>query len=840
MPAPFRLDKNIKPKKYYLHIEPDFSTLSFIGNVNIETTITGKSDTIFLHAKDLVINSAIVKQGNKIFNTQITSKQNDGYIILSLPQKISGEAEIIIDYNGAIHEDLRGFYIGKHNIGDTEYLIGATQFEAIDARRAFPCFDEPAIKASFNLQLLIDKQYSAISNTNIIKEKVSGKKKEITFAETPQMSSYLVAWAIGKFEKVSKKTNPPIGGKKDVSVYVPTGKKSGAGFALDVSVKVLDFFENYFGIPYPLQKLDLVALPDFASAAMENWGLITFRETALLVEKKHTALQNKKWVALVIAHEIAHQWFGNLVTMNWWDDLWLNEGFANYIEYVAIDAIFPEWNVWDEFVGGDMGDALRLDSLKSSHPIKMEIKDAGDIDEAFDDITYRKGATVIRMLAEYMGAKQFRTGISNYLKAHKYGNATTNDLWVHLEKNSGKPIKKLMTSWVNQAGFPVIDVTKNKKGYSGCQCRYYRNRNTKNDTHGETWPIPLWDGKQSYLTDNKKNIKINIGNDASHCPAESTMVYINMPPELEIKRLQKLTLGQMEIPEKIGFVRNKTALCEAGYANIKELINLMYAYSNETNHLVLGEVSASWSKIHHVFGINPEIKKKIEDFGQEIFAKAFWDFKWSAKKDDEVLLSSLVLAMAYRSNYIPIIDQALQEFRKNFDNIPAHLRSTTYKIAHHYGNDTDRKKIWEQIKITTAHEERVRLLASITSTTDKKILIKNLDYYMSSNVKVQDTPLLFARALGEADHADTIYQYIKEHFETFNERYGKGGHLLSRILGSLAVLRNKDTFVDMKKFFKANPPQNAKRTLEQVYEKIEANIAWQKADTKILEQALGK
>src|SRR3990167_3573898 len=372
----------------------------------------------------------------------------------TFPENIpAGKNKLTIVFKGILNDKMRGFYRSRYYIDGKEHHMATTQFEATDARRAFPCFDEPAQKAVFHVSLVVPKGKTAISNTlpKSVEEHESGFEV-IRFHPTPKMSTYLLAFIVGDFEYIEKKTKTGV----QVRVYTTHGKKHQAGFALDCAVKTLEFYEKYFDIKYPLNTLDMIAIPDFSSGAMENWGAITYRESALLVDENHSSVSNKQWVALVIAHEIAHQWFGNLVTMEWWTHLWLNEGFASYIEYLAVDKLFPKWDIWTQFSTNDLGISLRLDALASTHPIEIPVHHPDEIGEIFDEVSYSKGASVIRMLASYIGEKNFRDGLRYYLKKHSYKNTETVHLWQAFEKVSGLPVQKMMQNWTGKSGYPLI------------------------------------------------------------------------------------------------------------------------------------------------------------------------------------------------------------------------------------------------------------------------------------------------------------------------------------------------------------------------------------------------
>ncbi len=841
--SPFRLPEYIRPKSYHLFIEPDLEAQTFSGNVTININIGKKSDVVYLHAKDLVIGEVFIRQNKLVLIPQIKYINKDDTIELSLPKKIQGSFEVSISFTGIIHQDLRGFYLSTHQINGKEERIGATQFEAIDARRAFPCFDEPDMKAIFNLKINTPKNLSVLANTEIVEKKNTTKDRvEYSFAPSPIMSTYLLAWTIGKFESVK-------GAAKNgtvVSIYSPIGKKNTSGFALDTAIKSLDFFEDYFKIPYPLKKLDLVALPDFASAAMENWGLITFRETCLLVDKKNTPISNMQWTALVIAHEIAHQWFGNLVTMKWWDDLWLNEGFANYIEYACIDKIFPEWKIWEDFTHGDMGDALRLDALKSSHPIEVPIKDAHDIDEIFDDITYRKGASVIRMLAEFMGEDKFRKGISNYLKSYSYKNATTKDLWHYLEKSSNKPISKVMGAWTKQAGFPLLTVTSNLPNRESkiicSQCRYYRNRIiAKKENDKNLWPIPLSDGKKTYLLPQKKTSVIEIYNQAVTLNnEESSLVHIVYPNDFIERQKTALKNSKLTVLQRMGLVRNMRALAENGYYSAVDVIEFLKLFKAESHHLVLAEIWSSMMRIEHVFGKDEKVSAGLKQIYSQILENAWQYFKWKSIERDDKLRDSAILAMAFKLRNEKLINEALEIFHKGKDFTPTHLRAGVYRIVVRYGSKKDRIALNSILEKEKLHEEKMRIMASFAAVESKNELEEVLKFYISKKVKTQDSPLLFARLLGETKYPEEVYKFITKNYGTFLDRYGTGGHLLSRLVGSLAVIRDTNTLKDMRKFFKKYPAPGCSMTLSQVYERVEGSLAWNKDDSKKLLSYLNK
>jgi tricorn protease interacting factor F2/3 len=449
----FRLPNGVKPLNYELFFEPDLTNFNFHGKEKIDLKITKQTKEIILNSSNLDIKNVKLMYKSEILNPEIEIDEKSERAYLKFGKKLSkGFGQLTLEFSGKLKDDLVGLYRSEYTTPDgSEKYMATTQFEATYARRAFPCFDEPDKKASFELSVKIDKNLQAISNMPIIEEIEEGNKKYVKFDKTLPMSTYLLYLGVGEFEFLEDKFD-------DILLRVATtpGKKGQGKFALDLAKKFLSFYQEYSGIKYPLPKLDLVAIPDFAAGAMENWGAITFREVLLLFDPKKSSTPIKKNIAEVIAHELWHQWSGNLVTMKWWNDLWLNESFATYMAYKAVDNFFPEWRMVESFI---YQKPFSSDSLRSTHPIEVEIKSPNEIEEIFDEISYEKGGSVLQMIEGYLGEENFRKGVSYFLSRYKYSSATSKDFWNSLSKLSDKPVKKIMESWVRQAGYPLVEAT---------------------------------------------------------------------------------------------------------------------------------------------------------------------------------------------------------------------------------------------------------------------------------------------------------------------------------------------------------------------------------------------
>lgn len=432
---------------------------TYDGEEKVSISIKEATNTVIMHAKELSFWSCTCKHagGNaEAVEIQVNIKETTVAFVFSEELKV-GDAVLEIVFGGLLNNQMAGFYrSGYDDIHGNRKIMASTQFESLDARRAFPCWDEPARKCVFGVTLVVPSNLTAFSNMPELScnSLPGGKLKELKFMDSPKMSSYLVAFCVGEFDFVQDMTKHGV----LVRVYTPPGKGVHGDFALKCACKSLDLYDDFFGVPYPLPKLDMVAIPEFAMGAMENWGLVTYREVDVLIDPVKASSQQRQRVCTVVTHELAHQWFGNLVTMDWWDDLWLNEGFASWTENMAADALFPDWKMWEQYSVDHAAAALRLDALRSSHPIQVPIKHAEEVEEVFDAISYCKGSYVVRMAHAVLGRENFQKGLVSYMKKHQYGNTVTADLWAAWEESSGMPIGEMMKSWTEQMGYPVLKV----------------------------------------------------------------------------------------------------------------------------------------------------------------------------------------------------------------------------------------------------------------------------------------------------------------------------------------------------------------------------------------------
>ena len=483
---PYRLPRNVVPRHYALVLEPDLAQARFDGEAVIDVDFTEEVTEIVLNAAELEIVSAEVSSGGERVTAKVSMVDEEEQVVLRPEEPVaSGPGQVHLKFSGQLNDKLRGFYRSKYKAQDgSDQWLAVTQFESTDARRAFPCWDEPDFKATFAMTVVADEDLTVLSNGRLTSSEPAGNgKSRSCFADTIKMSTYLVAVAVGPFQV----TDPVDVAGVPLRVGFVPGRAALTGLAQEAAVYALEFLREYFSIPYPAEKLDHIAIPDFAAGAMENLGLVTYRETALLVPEDSSQTERQR-VVTVVAHETAHMWFGDLVTMKWWEGTWLNEAFATFMELLVTDAFEPSWEIWANF-GIDRVAALATDSLRNTRAIEYPVGRPDEAEDMFDIITYEKGGSVLRMLERYLGAATFREGLRYYLEEHGLGNTVTTDLWDALEHVSGQPLTATMTTWVNQPGHPAV--TAELEGATTLRLTQSRFMLDGSQEPSQHWVVPL-------------------------------------------------------------------------------------------------------------------------------------------------------------------------------------------------------------------------------------------------------------------------------------------------------------------------------------------------------------
>lgn len=812
----------IEPINYDLTFEPNFNSFTFLGKEILDVKIKTPTNTIHLDAAELKIKSCfVIYNGEKIkADTKLVEKNES--LIIQMPKKIKGHARILLDFVGILNDRLIGFYRSqyKDKAGITKYLA-TTQFEAADARRAFPCFDEPAAKATFNIMLVTQRSHTAVSNMNLVSKKTLGSKIAHKFAKTPVMSTYLLYFGVGEFEFLSSKQ-----GKTQYRIITTKGKSKKGKFALDLCKKLILSYEDYFGIKYPLPKLDLIAIPDFASGAMENWGAITFRETILLYDSKTSSTKTKQFIAEVVSHEIAHQWFGNLVTMKWWNDLWLNESFATYMAIKFVDKFYPEWKMWDQFLEDTMNNAMGMDSLHSSHPIDVNVVSPSEIREIFDAISYDKGGCVLRMLEGFVSEKVFRAGLRAYLKKFAYKNAEGDDLWNEIGKAANMPVRTMVNTWIKQIGFPFIVVERMDSQISIAQKRFVLDRNGK---EGGLWHIPIrinQDHQAKNILFTKKH---------AHIPLKNTSFLINsgrvgfyrtkystdLLDTLKIKISQKL----ISHVDRWALQNDQFALCVAGETTSKNYLDLTSSYENEDEYITQANVANNLYFLYYMT-ISEPFSFEIKDVTQKFFRIILSKINWDAKSDEphtNALLRSYVIGILGKLDDEEVIAEANKRFEiylKNPHSLNPDIQESVFSCVAWSGNEKTYQILLKLYKEAHSQEEKLRFLGALCSFKDEKLLLQTLDFSQSKEVRSQNMHVPIMRISANPYGKRIIWPWLKKNWKSIQRKVGVGSPLLNRIISSFVAFAEESMNKEIRQFFKDNPTLGTERTLAQTLERI--------------------
>lgn len=820
----------IKPSAYVLDLTPDLATFTFNAKEKIIFELVKPSRELIFHSRDLDIKKAAI--GDQ--ELQVTYNKDDETVALSAESELSaGEYTLDIEYSGVINDSLHGWYRSKYDQDGTTKWLATTQFESTSAREAFVCIDEPAAKATFDVTLHVDEALDAISNGQVVKSEISDGVKTVKFAQTPIMSTYLLAFLVGEFEYLETTNYEGV----VVRVYTIPGKKDQGAFALDVAAKTLSFYKDYFGIAYPLPKLDMIAVPDFAAGAMENWGAVTYRETAVLVDDNNSSLATKQWTAMVVAHELAHQWFGNLVTMGWWTDLWLNEGFASWVEYLAVDYLFPEWNMWTQFVTDDYAHARDLDALDNTHPIEVEVHHPREIDEIFDAISYQKGASVIRMLHEYLGEADFKKGLHDYLTKHSYGNAATADLWEALEQASSKPVSKIMGAWTSLPGHPVVNFDFNKEHTTITQSRYFADPRAKADT--ATWPIPLDIQHGLLMEDAKLIFNAGVKNDFKPNRGQTGFYVVGYTEEWLKNLSPQLSSPDFPVVDKFGVLSDTFDLIKSGRLRSVAGLELVANLQNETNLAVWDGMLDGLGNIMSI--ADDETMDELEKFGSWLTKPRFEQLGWEpiyGESHFDALLRPRLIGLVGRGD-----EATLAKARELFaaGEIHADIRGAVYALVARYGDETTYERLYAMYKATDDQEEQGRITRAMAQFKQPELARRTLEFGLSDEVRAADSIRPVLGVVLNRYTSELGWHFIQDNWETIAQRYGQGGHLLTYFVDAIGgAFATQDKADEVKEFFTTHQAKGVERKVKQAIERIELKAAWQERDLEAIKDYLAK
>lgn len=829
-----RLFKQFEPTNYQLKLDPDREAMAFSGVVKIAGRKTGRpSKRITLHQKDLkIISAKLTKKNQKgeentVAIDRINRHARYDEVRLHSPELLfPGEYILELEFSGNINDKMHGIY--PCYFDNRKKQLIATQFESHHAREVFPCIDEPEAKATFDLVIETPAGETVLSNTPIKAQKVTGKKQKITFETTPRMSTYLLAFVFGELVFIEGQTKTGV----KVRCYATAQNAKQLSFSLDVAIKCLDFFEDYFAIHYPLPKLDLVALPDFSSGAMENWGLVTFREQVMLVDSGHTSIDTKQYVAMVIAHELAHQWFGNLVTMRWWTDLWLNEGFASWIEYLALNELFPKWHMWTQFIANDQLAALRLDALENTHPIEVPINHPDEIRTIFDAISYQKGASAIHMLHSYLGAEDFRDGLRHYLKEHAHQNTDTDDLWKALEKSSRKSVSSFMHYWTSRPGFPLLKVVSKNGSLGFEQDRFYAKALKSRPM--SVWPIPLNSNKlKKFDTLTDKTAKIKYSGDIPFINQNHSGFYHTVYDEKSYEFFgKKIQNGVLNETERLGLLNDAFCAAKAGYLPTEYVLKMLRYFENEHSAPVWGTIALLLADTRRVFD-SEELLNLMKPYLVKITAKQVKRLGWQPKPHEphfDSLLRQTILGLASVGGNKAVVNEALARFGQMGSAKDQHpdIRTVIYHTAARCGGPKEFNKLLGFYKKSSSSDEKDSIGSALTHFKQPALYKKALALATTDTVRNQDVIYWISYSYSNRYAKNDTWQWMKHNWDWISQNFGTEMSFPRLIVAAARGFSDESFMKDFTSFFEPKLSPTIRREFKQGVEIIEWQNAWKK------------
>jgi puromycin-sensitive aminopeptidase len=835
---PFRLPRNVVPSHYDIRLELDLETFTFVGSVGIDVEVKESTGALVLNAAEVEIKSAALSNGVDI--TEIAYDDEKERATLNLGSAVEpGSYRLEIEHSGIINDQLRGLYrsvcTGPEGV---ELPLATSQCQSTDARRIFPCWDEPDFKATYQTTMVVADGLEAYSNTaEVERVPLTDGRVEFRFDKTMKMSTYLLAFIAGPFEA----TEPRVVRGTPIRIIVPVGNLHLTEIAMENAVFCFEFLSDYYGIPYPADKLDHIAIPDFAAGAMENVGLITYRDAYLVIDPAKASQSELQNSLDVIGHEIAHQWFGNLVTMAWWEGAWLNEAFASFMELKAADAMRPEWKRWLTFANLEVPWAMGTDQLKSTRPIEFEVTAPEEVDQMFDAITYGKGSAVLHMIDEFIGVENFRQGVGNYLRKHAYANTVTGDLWEGLDGASEYPVSEIMNTWVYQRGFPQIDVKRVTGGVRLSQRRYLV---IPDETDTTIWKVPVHlrgvaDGEAfevKFLLEGDEDV-VAIDGDVEWVVANAGghgFYRTNYAEDLFSALLDNIdALGDNEryalVSDTLGFVRN-------GQISSTSFLDLASQFKDEDEQAIWSVITGGLGLIEH-HTLPEEARPGFESFVSELVSPALDRLGWEVRDTDSdlhrKLRGDLVATMGNLARDEDTIErcQSLVADLLAGETLDPEVATAALAVYARNGGPEEYETLWKVYVESTTPLDKVRYLRSAAAVATEPEALATLDRVVDGDVRTQDGFWVFARLLtGKAGPA--VWERSRERWEDLLA--AMPGMTRTRIAEGLSALSQPEVAASVRGHFAEHPVPEAGRAIEQNLEKLDANIALRERETPVV------
>lgn len=818
------LPANVTPSHYDIAFVPDAAHLTFAGSVKIDVDVKAPSNTIELNAADLVFGKVSLDGSVGAPKIAYDSKAETATLTFARPAA-AGHHVLVIDYRGKINQQAAGIFALDYDAANGKKRALFTQFENSDARRFVPCWDEPNKKATFTLAATVPADLMAIANTPIVSTDAVGTGlKRVHFAASPKMSSYLLFFGLGDFERVSRKVNGV-----DIGVIVKRGDRAQAGYALDAAAQILPYYEDYFGLKYPLPKLDLIGGPGQSQffGAMENWGAIFYFERDLEIDSKVSTEEDRRNVYVVIAHEMAHQWFGDLVTMDWWEDLWLNEGFASWMELKAADHFHPEWHVWLDALDAKEG-AMRVDARAGTHPIITPILDVLQANQAFDTITYSKGQAVIRMLEDYTGADAFRAGVRNYMKAHAYGNTVTDDLWRELDKTSPRPVTAIAHEFTRQAGVPMVHAEAKPSGLVLTQDRFAMDSSAR---QALTWHVPVkaralaggqtWQGAVARGAAVMSGIKA----DGGVVVNDGQAGYYRTLYDAKLAKILAGNFRNLTPENQMGVINDMRALGYSGYEPLDDFLSIAEQADPGMHPRVQTAIAAKLEGIDRFYDGLPT-QNGFRVFARQLLAPLFAKTGWDAKPGEDqniALLRATLLEALNRLDDQGVVAEARKRFAaflKDTSHVTPETRRSMLAIVARHADAATWEKLHDLAKAeknTLAKRELYELLGS---ALDLKLAQRALDLSLTDELPVTTRPSIIRAVSG--DHPEMAFDFASKHLDAVTSWLEADSR--NQFVPNLATTSNDPAMAGrVKAFANAHIPPTARRDSV----KVESGIGFQ-------------
>jgi puromycin-sensitive aminopeptidase len=823
---PYRLPRSVTPQRYDITIRPDLDQATFEGSVDIEVTVHQPVDAVVLNAVDLIIDGGAFTSGDlsaSITDVELDTELQRSTLRLADPLA-EGAWRLHLDFRGQINDHLRGFYRSTYQDDDGHtHTIATTQFEAADARRAFPCWDEPDLKAVFGVTLEVAEDLVAISNgPEIERRAIADGIVRVRFADTMVMSTYLVAFVVGRLEM----TDPvEVDGVPIRIVHVP-GKGHLASFAIEAAVFSMRFFREYYGIPYPDAKMDMVAMPDFAQGAMENTGCVIYRESSLLVDPAHATQPELENIADVVAHELAHQWFGNLVTMRWWNGIWLNEAFATFMALITVEAMRPEWERWAAF-GRYVSVAKEVDALHSTRPIEYPVHSPLDTAGMFDVLTYQKGGAILRMMEQYLGADRFRDGIRRYLQQHAYGNTETHDLWDAIEEATGEPVRRVMDQWIWQGGYPILEVEAADGGARVSQRRFL----SDGAADDATWEVPLrvreLGGRERSVMVAPEGVHVASADHGALVAnaGAAAFVRVHYAPALRDRLTERLP--ELSALERYGLVDDLWAAVVAGSADASEFVSFAARFDAE-------EDLAVWQALLLGLGwcdrfMEGQPREGFRTFVRHLLAPVLERLQWDAQSEEPDRVRALRGALLQGLAIIgedPNARAAAREFEaegRAGAPVDPSLAAASVNVIASTGDLEDYRRFADMTEQAPTPQEQLRYLYALPLFPDAEALDRTLSSTLDGGIRSQNAPFVLAFAMTNRFQGARAWSFVKEHWDELSTAFPSP--LVIRMVDGIRYLNRPQDEADAAAFFEAHPIPQSSKTLEQTLERQRIMVA---------------